>query len=125
MIDEKYIVRDEDGEVVSVVSDILIEQRNISDKSLERIKKLHLKRYQVKEQMTQTYDHSRLKMFANMIKDIEFELQDLWDFERDYSMHDWFDVPKCTCPKLDNRDRKGTEFQIISLNCPIHGDEND
>jgi hypothetical protein len=125
MIDEKYIVRDENGEVVSVVSDTLAEQRNISDESLERIKKLHLKRFQVKEEMTKTCDHSRLGMFANMIKDIEFELQDLWGFERDYSMHDWFDVPKCTCPKMDNRERKGTGYQIISLDCPIHGDIND
>jgi hypothetical protein len=125
MIDEKYIVRDENGEVVSVVSDTLAERRNISDESLERIKKLHLKRFQVKEEMTKTCDRSRLGMLANMIKDIEFELQDLWGFERDYSMHDWFDVPKCTCPKMDNRERKGTGYQIISLDCPIHGDIND
>jgi hypothetical protein len=125
MIDEKYIVRDENGDVVSVVSDRLIEQRNISDKSLECIKKLHLKRFQVKEQMSQTRDRSELRAFADMIKEVEYELQDLWGFERDYSMHDWFDVPKCTCPKIDNRDRKGTGYQIISLDCPVHGDTND
>jgi hypothetical protein len=125
MIDEKYIVRDESGEVVSIVSDTLAEQRNISDEFLERIKKLHLKRFQVKEEMTKTCDRSRLSMLANMIKNIEFELQGLWGFERDYSMHDWFDVPKCTCPKIDNRDRKGTGYQIISLDCPVHGDTND
>ncbi len=121
MIDEKYIVRDENGDVVSVVSDTLVEQRNISDEFLERIKKLHLKRFKVKEKMINTDDHSRLRVLANTIKDLEFELQDLWGFERDYSMHDWFDVPKCTCPKMDNRERKGTDYQIISINCPIHG----
>jgi hypothetical protein len=123
MIDKKYIVYDKNGDVISVVNPTLIMERNVSDSALERIKKLHLDRFNIKERMNETCDTGQLQMFANMIKDIEFELQDLWGFDRDHSMHDWYDVPKCTCPKMDNRERKGTGYQIVSLDCPIHGDK--
>ena len=69
-----------------------------------------------------------LRDLAKLHEANEFELQDLWGFSRDSSMHRWFEFPGCECPKMDNEERMGVPQagRIISGCCPIHyhGDEN-
>lgn len=66
-------------------------------------------------------NNKALKMLANMFESLEFEQQTLWKFDRNKNFHYWFDIPGCSCPKMDNRDRIGTEHRIMIDTCPIHG----
>ncbi len=99
---------------------VLKQQLDVSE--LRALKSLHAEKLKYFDLMEQTDDPEKLKAYANEVKFIEFEMQKNWHFPQDESFHDWYRVPKCTCPKLDNQDRKGSRFKVIDPQCPIHGD---
>ena len=62
------------------------------------------------------------KSYAEKMRDLEFHLQENWNFDKDPLKHTWWNkFYHCTCPKLDNQERFGFE-KIINCDCPIHGD---
>ena len=72
-----------------------------------------------------TSDISALKVLYNEWQENEDKLQAQWGFTVDRSKQGWYNVPKCACPKLDNQDLFGTDYQIYSKICPFHGFKND
>ena len=70
--------------------------------------------------MEQADDVYLLRKFAKQVTRIEYQLQEAWGFKKNRFMHEWYLVPKCKCPKMDNAEARGTKYQIISGNCPIH-----
>jgi hypothetical protein len=99
--------------------------KGLTGKQVRRIRDLHIEKLRMFEQMEKTSAVDELRTHANAIEAIEYELQNLWGFDKDKRYHEWYMVPKCTCPKMDNRERRGTDYQIITLTCPLHGDSND
>lgn len=87
---------------------------------VEPIKDLHLKKLQILYQMEHTNDSSKLIEYADIITQIEFDLQSLWGFPQDAKWHKFWKLPKCTCPKMDNDDRYPTGYYVINASCPIH-----
>lgn len=61
-----------------------------------------------------------LKSLAQDITEVEFELQSLWKFPKDIKFHRFWELPKCSCPKLDNSDSY-PHRQYTRLDCPLHG----
>ena len=105
----------------TVISETLLTQRNVSE-NLELIKNCHLDKFKVFSKMEKTDDSNKLKKCAKQIESIEFKLQGLWGFPLDRNYHKWFNVPKCSCPKIDNLERLGTEYRIFEEGCPVHGE---
>ncbi len=69
---------------------------------------------------------SKIKEISKEIEDIEFKLQENWNFSKDSNYHRyWLDVNHCSCPKIDNLDfiyfGRG---KIINTSCLIHGNTN-
>jgi len=98
-----------------------IKQQEIKD--IETIKELlltHEDRCRIFEAMENTDDPDDLKMYAQQFETLEFEQQKLWGFEPNNTYHRWWEVPKCTCPQLDNADNYPSKYRIINGNCPIH-----
>ena len=63
-------------------------------------------------------------VISNTIRDIEFMLQKNWNFEEDEDTHSYqLKLPGCTCAKLDNQERWGTPYKVITISCPYHGQE--
>lgn len=59
------------------------------------------------------------------LQHLEFFLQYLWKFDMHKKYHRyWFEIDGCTCPKMDNCDRVGTAYKVISKGCPYHCYEN-
>jgi len=102
------------------VSPMLLNQKKAWH-NLDKIKELHIERLSIYDDMILCTDNIKLKELANDVTKTEFKLQKLWGFPQDENFHRWFDVPKCTCPKMDNAERLGTEYRIINEDCPIHG----
>ena len=75
----------------------------------------------VTEIVNATEDKNELIDLANSVSDLEYQMQYVWGFNLDSKVHDWFNVPKCTCPKSDNKERKGTKYKIHNQKCLIHG----
>lgn len=109
------------GKNIGYLNPTLVKKNNITDSELETLKKLHCEKAHFFEQMEATNDSKQLKLFAAYVTAIEFQLQKTWHFIQDEKMHEWYKVPKCRCPKIDNMEARGTKFQIISGDCPIHG----
>lgn len=109
------------GDVKFYLNFRLAEKQKVSDENIEKLKEVHVRKLEVFDKMKETEDKNLLKELAITVENIEFELQKLWGFEEDKNMHEWYMVPKCACPKIDNHDNRGTEFKIINLDCPVHG----
>ena len=99
----------------------LIVRQGITDMgTINELKQTHEDRFRIFEAMENTNDVKDLKEFAFQFECLEYEQQKLWGFPQDRNFHCWYDVPKCSCPKMDNADNKGSEYRIISADCPIH-----
>jgi len=101
----------------------LVKRQNVDEKTLGHIRETHKMRGALCKKMEQTDNVSELVELAKQITNLEYVQQQLWGFPEDCSYHRWFDVPKCTCPKSDNREAMGSPQQIISHFCPIHFSE--
>jgi len=62
-----------------------------------------------------------LVLLDQELVEIEFKIQEAFKFERDSRFHRFWERPKCGCPKLDNYDKWGTKFSIVSSECELHG----
>jgi hypothetical protein len=61
------------------------------------------------------------KDYAKEVLDLEFKLQENWNFNLDRSKHTWWNrLPGCLCPKMDNAERFGYD-KITNSKCPYHG----
>ena len=106
------------GKFSCYINSHLLDKQN-AWKKLNAIKKLHVEKMKLFEKM-ETCKESELPGYAKNIEDVEFKLQKAWGFTQDKDFHRWFDVPRCTCDKMDNEDFYGTKFRSYNLNCPVH-----
>ncbi len=63
-----------------------------------------------------------IKIMANSIREIEYELQQAWGFPKSTKYHKFWETPTCTCPKMDNEDRYPSGNYVVMTSCPVHGD---
>ena len=101
----------------------LLRRQGVTDDRLERLKELHVKKLKLFEEMEATNDTAKLKEGARRLQAIEFAMQDNWNYPQDPGMHEWYLIPKCTCPQMDNEDRRypGSITRVINADCPVHG----
>jgi len=99
----------------------LVMKQNLDPFNVSILLELHVEKFKYVEKMEATNNVTELKNLADAIEYVEFEMQAHWGFPKDVRYHEWYNIPKCTCPSMDNRDRKGTDYCIISSDCPIHG----
>lgn len=101
----------------------IIVEKNLNVLTIIKILNLHELKNKFCLKMKKTDNPKLLYIFGQLIKTIEFKLQELWRFPQDESYHEFYNLPKCKCPKLDNYDLKGVKnAHIISENCPVHNE---
>lgn len=111
---------------VLAVNPGIVKKQGLDSNRVEKILQLHIDRMELVDGMREldpTKDLQALLDLELKHREIQYALQAAWGFSRDRSMHDWFEVPHCSCPKMDNRERKGTPYQIRSLDCIYHGSQ--
>lgn len=118
--DEQLTVRYQDHSVT--LNRFLIKKRNISNISVWKIMVLHRQQLEIEvamEKMPVTAVNL-LQSLMDEITEINFELQDLWGFQRNADFHKTHYLPHCTCPKIDNDVMVGTPQRYIAEGCPLH-----
>ena len=100
----------------------LILRQGVDASELRHLKFLHAEKLKYFDLMKETDEKEKLKEYAHEVECIEFEMQKAWHFTQDRNFHEWYKVPKCTCPKMDNADNRGTNRRIIVMDCPVHGE---
>lgn len=98
----------------------LAEEKGLTDDALLKIQELYFLREATKDLMAKVENLDLLPGLADVLTDLEFQLQDLWGFGRNPNYHNWFDVPRCTCPKMDNKDSLGSSTRYHDGICPVH-----
>ena len=116
---DKYTVKV--GDETVRLNEHLAKKQNVSDEALELLKESHVERIHLFNAAKETTDPPIMKELAAQFEQLEFRQQALWGFPQDANFHMWFTFPGCTCPTLDNYDRRGTAYRVASVDCPIHG----
>ena len=101
----------------------LIDQQN-AWKNLDNIAELHHFKLSIYSLLSETKDESLMKSLSLDLREIEFELQDLWGFKKNMNLHRFWEYPKCLCPKLDNIEDY-PHRQYFNNKCPLHGNKNE
>ncbi len=111
----------DDGTYITSLNKNLVIKQKLSGDKIELLKLSHIQLNLIFKFMETTNNQHNLINLAEMVDNIESIQQLLWGFANNKSMRRWFEVPKCTCPKLDNIDLLSLDNAIISENCIIHG----
>jgi len=103
------------------LNSMLLDRQNCWE-NVDTLKELHRERLQFEEMMSDTEDPAELKFLFAFWQENQFQLQEAWKFGRNADFHRFWEVPKCTCPRLDNEDMIGTKYCYINGSCSVHGD---
>lgn len=99
----------------------LAQTNGLTNGEMQAIIDCHTRRIVIFDLMKKTDDREELRDFADEIEQLEYEMQAYWHFPRDRDYHTWWlVVPKCNCPKMDNRDPMYFGRRIIVGSCPVH-----
>lgn len=98
----------------------LVAQKNLSSDDVEWIKKFHVDRLGIEEVM-ENASHKDLKGLYALWYDNQRTLQEAWKFPLNDNFIRFWNVPQCTCPKMDNEDAYPTGYYTVNSSCPVHG----
>jgi len=113
---------------MAILNEKLAKEQKITDKQRENLDII----YDEMEELFNTAENIKLldqltfeigHGLANDLRNLEFKLQENWNFPQDARFHTWWNkLPGCTCPKDDNYERFGQD-KILKSSCPYHGFE--
>ena len=115
-----------DGKLRWRINAKLAKQRKLTAADIADIRATHLEKLQVYTlmyAMDPEEDREFLELCDKHLVTIEFELQELWGFERNARYHRFWNRPWCSCPKMDNEEAYGLNRAFVSGHCPLHGRE--
>lgn len=103
----------------------LIKERNIKPKTVAAIKEIHKFADDVVKQMAKLdpHDPKGVRELRRLVKTwhrYQYQLQELWGFPKNRYYHKDYELPHCTCPKIDNEDFFGTRLRWVTEDCPLH-----
>lgn len=104
----------------------LIKKQNVTEEQKFELLNLYKELISKIEESYNEISLDKIKEIAKEVEDIEFKLQENWNFSKDINYHRyWLDVNHCSCPKMDNLDfMYFGRGKIINSNCLIHGKPN-
>ena len=113
---------------MAILNEALAKRQNISDEQRVNLQFLYkklddlIREEQLEERLS---DKNVAKDYVRRMQNIEFQLQENWNFSKDPLCHTWWNsFDNCRCPKMDNNERFGHE-KIHRQDCPFHGFESD
>lgn len=119
----------EDG-TVQALNPFLIKKQKLSIADIKEIIRLSKEKYILFEMMKKCLlghwlDKKKaikyLKILAKKVTQVEYALQQTWKFKKNRKFHRFWELPHCSCPKMDNQERWGSAYHIINQSCILHG----
>lgn len=105
-----------------MLNPVMVEKQGLSRKEQLKIIVLHEEKNRLIGEMRDATDNEKIRELADRITEVEYSLQKSWGFQLDANYHRWYDLPHCSCPKVDNEERWGTSQPgIYNADCIIHG----
>ena len=116
----EYAVADPEGMVAHLLNANLVQKQSVSSENLKKIIKLHQDRYEIfhlMNAMDPETDKEELQECYKELTELEFNLQELWGFEKDKMYHRFWNQPHCSCPSMDNDESYPYGPYYISKGC--------
>jgi len=114
------------GEKTETLSESLVMKQKLEPKDIIELKAIHIIRLNLFDMFEAETTPARQRKIVPLMEELEFRLQKVWKFEQDRNKHSWwFQVPHCTCPKIDNWEGCSVGRRIINSACPVHGETNE
>ena len=111
---------------ISILNPTLVKKQELTTEDQMELVRLHELKERMFEQMMllnpeDLNDNITLRVFADLLESLEYNMQRVWKFDQDSQFHSWwYKVPHCKCPRMDNADPIYLH-RIVNGNCPIHG----
>ena len=102
----------------------LAQRQNLSEDEVYKIEQLHYSRKLLHDAIAQAIaagNKTVARAIAKALPEIELELQKLWKFEQNVDYYKFWNVPGCSCSKLDSDDNFPYGPYYINNGCNIHG----
>lgn len=104
-----------------ILSESFINKNNAMN-NLKILKSLFLKRMKLYDKMEKTDKQQELRILADKVLKNEYLIQEAYNLKRNNDYFRFWELPKCSCPKMDNREMLGLgKGYIYSSECIIHG----
>jgi molybdopterin converting factor small subunit len=113
-----------------MLNEKLAKEQKITQKQKDNLEELYKQMFELFERAEKELDNNTLtlengRVYDEQIKNLEFQMQDNWNFEKDPLKHTWWNrAPGCLCPQFDNAERFGFD-KIHRQDCPYHGWEEE
>lgn len=117
---EDCIISTHNGRADVINYHLAIRQK-LTKEEVQQLVESHQFKDALYDKMCSTEDVSKLKDLAADVENLLFKQQKLWHFPQDSNFHAFWEMPKCSCPKIDNNERIGTPYTIKAKNCILHG----
>lgn len=107
------------------INEELAFKQKITEEGFVFLQSLYVKKMTLETQINSTSNITKIKKLVKKLRALEQLIQLAWKFDYNPSFY-YFDLmlEKCSCPKLDNRERIGyTTQRIYSADCIIHGNK--
>jgi len=96
-------------------------KQNLNEEDIQKLNILYKQLECIFDKAEKSNEENELAALSMELESLEYELQRTWKLDPDISRHSyWFRIPKCTCPKMDNADRWGTDTRIFDSQCIVH-----
>lgn len=102
----------------------LARKQGLDDITIYKINEIQQARNNIHEAMQKMGNAGNkhlLREIGKFLPEIELELQKLWGFEQNLNYYKFWEVPECTCSKLDSDDNFPYGPYYINDGCDIHG----
>lgn len=99
----------------------LADQQGLTKPEREALVQLHQAKLALYDAMALSDDPLELRRLAGLVTQTEFEMQKNWHFPLDARLHQWYEVPKCTCPKPWTKAYPSLSYREHAADCPVHG----
>lgn len=105
----------------TVLNPELLQSQKRSLEDIAEILGLHARKIALFKDM-ETANEFSLEAYGRELREVEYALQRAWNFPQSAKYHKFWEVPRCTCPKLDNAERYPTGNYVINETCLVHGE---
>jgi hypothetical protein len=99
----------------------LIQSQKLDVEDVATILGLHARKLALYRAM-ETAEEFSLEAYGRELRDLEYALQRSWGFPQSAKYHRFWEVPRCTCPTIDNEERYPSGMYVVNGNCPVHGE---
>ena len=108
------------GKPITRLNGVLAERQKVTKAQLIKLKELHVDRHLIEEQLKEASRVEDIQMLYREWTQIQRLLQMNWNFEVNDNWHPSHRLPHCICGVMDNDERLGTPYRVVTQGCPIH-----